>query len=73
MDGWGNVKKGSKHGGVSERTFRPWLKNGLRHVRLPTGTILIKYSWIDDFLEQYEVTENRVDQVVAEVMEDLAK
>ena len=71
--GWGKVKQGSRHAGVSERTFRPWFKVGLRHIRLPSGTILVKYSWIDDFLQQYEVTENRVDQVVTEVLENLAK
>ncbi len=72
MEGYGKVKDGRKYAGVSERTFRPWLKVGLRHIRLPSGTILIKYSWIDEFLESFEVNENQVEKIVDDVMEGLS-
>ncbi len=53
------------------RTFRSWLKSGLRHSRLKTGTILIKTTWIDEYLEQFEATENIakaiVDAALAEI------
>lgn len=69
--GWGKVKAGAQHAGLSERTFRPLLKKGLRHVRLPSGTILIKFSWIDEYLGKFEVVENDVDQVVEDVLKDI--
>lgn len=52
--GWFRIKAGAKYAGVSERTLRSWLKTGLRHSRLPTGTILVKREWLDEFLEHYE-------------------
>jgi len=68
---WLKIKPGAQHGGVSPRTFEAWLKSGLRYIVLPSGLRLTKASWIDDFLQQYEATENRIDQVVADVLKDL--
>jgi len=66
MDGWVKVKVAAKYAGVSERTFRDWLKCGLRHSRLNTGTILIRYAWIDEYLHDFEEKENQVDGIVDE-------
>ena len=63
MDGWTNAKHGSKYAGVSEGTFRGWLKQGLEYSKLPTGSILIRYQAIDAFLEQYAV----VDRIMNEI------
>ena len=71
VDGWGRIKDGARYGGVKERTFRDWLKAGLKHSRLPHGAILIRYSWIDEFLEKYEVNENRVDEIVDQTMKEM--
>ena len=71
LRGYAKVKKASQYAGVSERTFREWLKEGLRHIRLPSGTILIPYSAIDEYLARFEVRENQVDAIVAEVMQGL--
>ena len=71
MDGWGKVKAGAKHAGVSERTFRPWLKKGLKHSRLPSGTILIRFTDLDAYLESFAVNDHQVDQIVNEIMEDI--
>ena len=60
--GWAKVKVAARYAGVSERTFRQWLKDGLKHSRLRSGTILVKYEWIDEHLENYAVT-NTLDQV----------
>ena len=70
MQGWAKVKVGAKYAGMSERTFREWLKKGLPHSILPSGTILIKYSAIDDFLESYTVQDNEIDTLVEDVMRD---
>jgi len=71
MDGWGRIKEGAKHSGVKERTFRGWLKAGLKYSRLPSGTILIRYSWIDEFLEKYQVNENQVDRIVDQAVKEI--
>lgn len=70
-EGWTKPKGGAAYGGTSERTLRgDWLKNGLRHVRLPSGRILIKFSWIDEFLGKYEV---KPDDTVGELVDDIMK
>lgn len=68
MEGWLKIKQASKYAGVSERTFRDWLKQGLRYSQLNTGTILVKAQWIDEFLEGFEVKENEVDTIVNEIL-----
>jgi predicted site-specific integrase-resolvase len=68
MKGWTKIKGGAKYAGMSERTLREWLKKGLPHSILPSGTILIKYSAIDDYLESYSVQDNEVDNVVNDVI-----
>jgi len=67
--GYGKVKEAARYAGVSPRTLRKFLKQGLRHVRLPTGTILIRYGWIDEFLGRFEVEDGQdhVDKLVEEV------
>ena len=70
MIGWCKVKNAAKYADVSERKIREWLKDGLKHSRLPTGTIRIRYSDIDEYLEQFQVKDNVVDTVVDEIMND---
>ena len=73
MIGWLKVADAAKYSGVSIRTFRDWLKDDLKHSKLPSGTILIKPASIDAYLEQFTVSEATdisrvVDDLVAEVM-----
>ena len=51
--GWAKVKKAAKYADVSERTFRDWLKDGLRHSRV-RGTILISYAALDEYLMGFD-------------------
>ncbi|MBN1903691.1 MAG: helix-turn-helix domain-containing protein [Deltaproteobacteria bacterium] len=67
MKGWANVKKASEYVDVSEKTMRNWLKEGLKHSQLPSGTIRIRYTDIDEFLNQYTVNEDMVNSVVNKV------
>jgi hypothetical protein len=71
MKGWCKRRQGAKYGGVGERTFSKWLRQGLKYSRLPTGTILVSYEAIDEFLRSYEVDDNRVSTIVEEVMEKI--
>jgi excisionase family DNA binding protein len=69
--GYAKAKQAAKYAGVSERTFRDWLKDGLPHFRLSTGTILIAYKDIDSWLESFRVDGSRVDEIVDQVLTDL--
>lgn len=68
MDGWCKIRKAADYAGVSDRTLEDWIRQGLKVSRLPTGTRLIKYQWIDDFLERYAQSNNHVDKMVEEIM-----
>jgi len=72
MKGWVKAKQAAKYAGVSERTVRKWLKAGLKFSQLPSGTVLIRYEWVDDFLASYESEENVLHDLVNEVCNDLA-
>jgi excisionase family DNA binding protein len=67
--GWAKVKDAAKYAGVSVRTVRDWLKDGLRHSRV-RGTILISYTALDEYLRGFEVRDNQVDEIADEVMEE---
>ncbi len=70
-DGWAKIANAAKYSGVSERTFRKWLKLGLQHSRLESGTILVKFSEIDIFLNQFSVkdsVDDTIDRIVDEVI-----
>jgi excisionase family DNA binding protein len=71
VEGWGKIKQAAQYAGVSERTFRPWLQQGLRHVRLKSGTILIKFEWIDQFLEGFESTDDEAQRIADELERSL--
>ena len=71
MSGWSKIKSAAKYAGISERTMRDWLKDGLKHSRLPSGTVLIKYAWVDEYLEGFEAKEDQVDKIVNETMRGL--
>jgi hypothetical protein len=48
--------------------MRDWLKQGLCHPRLPTGTILVKYADIDEYLSRFIVEEHQVESIVDGVL-----
>jgi len=68
MKGWGKVKAAASYSGVSERTVEDWLKQGLKCSRLPSGLRLIKFQWVDEFLESFSGSEKKVEQIVDEVL-----
>lgn len=71
MNGWVKIKPAAEYAGIKERTMRGWLKDGLKHSCLPSGTILIKYECIDAYLEAFAVKEDQVDAIVNETLKDL--
>ena len=71
MNGWCKIRAAAAYAGVSVRTIEAWIKQGLKVSRLPTGTRLIKYQWIDEFLEGFAETDNTVNRMVDTIMKDL--
>jgi len=69
--GYTKARQAAKYAGVSERTFRDYLKAGLPHFRLSTGTILIAYRDIDEWFKQFRVDDSRIDSIVNELAEGL--
>lgn len=71
-DQWRKIPDAAKRCGISTRTLREYLKMGLPHVRMPTGTILIKDEAADDFFKQFEIViGSEVNQIVDEVLEGI--
>jgi hypothetical protein len=68
--GWCKPSQGAKYAGVSLKIFRGWLGAGLHHVRLENNRILVKYRWIDKYLEQFEVR-NEAKQLADELVNEL--
>lgn len=69
MKGYAKVKEAARYAGVSARTLRGWLKDGLRYISLRSGRILISYEAIDEYLARFEVTGNEIDAIVNEMAE----
>ena len=69
--GWLKISKAAEYSGVSPRTIREWLKDGLRHSRPRGGAILISTKAIDEYLGRYEINETRVEQLVNETLSEL--
>ena len=68
MTGWGKVKAAARYAGVSERTFRDWLKCGLSHSQLPSGLLIIRYDEIDAFLKGHSVDNSELSRIVNDVV-----
>ena len=70
MDGWCKPKNAAAYAGVTLKTFRSWLKDGLKHSRLKSGHILVRVSAIDEYLSRFEISESRLDREVNRLLED---
>ena len=49
---WAKIRKASEHFGISPRTLRKLLDEGLPHSRLPSGTLLIELEAGDEWLRE---------------------
>ena len=67
--GYCKVKLGAVYAGVSERTFRDWLKQGLAYHKLPSGTILVAYGDIDKYLTQFRKDGTRASEIADQILE----
>ncbi len=70
MQSWLSIKSASGYCDTSVRTIRKWMTDGLRHSRV-RGKILIKAEHLDEFLESFAVSEDFVDRVVEDVVQEI--
>lgn len=68
--GYAQVGKAAAYSGVCKRTFEDWLKAGLPHIKLPSGTRLIAYRDIDGWLEQFRKGGSEIKQMADSLLED---
>ncbi|MBW2610349.1 MAG: helix-turn-helix domain-containing protein [Deltaproteobacteria bacterium] len=71
MDGWGRIKQIAEYMSLSERAVRALLKQGLPHSRLNRKCILIKYSDVDEFISGFKSEENKVDNIVNKICNEM--
>ena len=75
MEGWMKISAAAEYIGLSSRSVRSLLKQGLKFSRLPSGTILIRPRNIDEYIAQFEVDNNKtanmieaeVDRIIREI------
>lgn len=70
-EGWAKIPQAARFAGVSPRTIRSWLKAGLNHSRLHSGTVLISLTDLDGFLRGFSVKDDRLEGIVQEALLDL--
>lgn len=68
---WLKINVAARYAGVSPRTLRGWLRQGLKCSRLPTGLVLIPVVELDNYLRGFEVSSDKsvkkiVDKVISE-------
>ena len=73
MQGWLRPKAAAVYCNVGERTLRTWLGEGELRFSKIKGTVLIKVSWLDSFLQNHEVKkdQDQVTSLVEEITKDL--
>ncbi len=69
--GWLKPSQAAKYAAVSVKVFRRWLADGLRHSRLPNDRILVSVAAIDEYLQGFEVKDDKAKQMADELTEGL--
>jgi excisionase family DNA binding protein len=71
MDGYGRKKAIGEYLNAKPRKVSELIQQGLPYYKIPGGSILIKYSDVDEFLNKFKHTEHEVDATVKEIMKGL--
>ncbi len=66
--GYLTVEAAAEYASVSVRTFRNWIKDGLKHVRVSRKMIRTKPDWIEEYLDQFQEEHHEIEDVINEVM-----
>ena len=71
MEGFITIEQAAQHVGVTPRTLRKWLKEGLKHVRVSSRLIRTKMAWVEDFMGSRLHSRNHIEELVNSVLGDL--
>jgi hypothetical protein len=69
--GWAKVNKTATHIGMSPRSVRKLLRQGLPYSRLPSGAILISLDQVDEYIKKFQVVNDELDSVVNDVIKSI--
>lgn len=69
--GYITSQEAAAYASVSIRTFRKWLHDGLKHVRVSRKTIRTRYEWVDEYLADFQDDTRKLEIIVDEVIADL--
>ena len=69
--GWAKVNKTATHIGMSPRSVRKLLRQGLPYSRLPSGVILISLDQADEYIKKFQVVNDELDSVVNDVIKSI--
>lgn len=68
---YGRVRDASIYSGAGERTVRDWLADGLPHIRVRGGNILIKFDELDAWLSQWRTSGDRTCAIIDSLFEEV--
>ena len=70
---WLCRRDAAAYGGVGLRTLDSWIRDGLVHAKLPTGTIRIHPDAVDAYLQRFQIggTPAAVRQAADKILEGL--
>lgn len=72
MEAFITLEQAAQHVGVTPRTLRKWLKEGLKHVRVSSRLIRTKMEWVEDYMAAHLHSRNHIEELVNSVLGDLA-
>ena len=71
MSGWVKISGGAEYAGVSVKTFRAWIKDGLPISKPRRGPSIVNLEDIDAYLKRYTKSKQQVDELVDTIMKGL--
>lgn len=71
---WAKIQVAAEFAGVGVRTFKGMLRDGLRHIRLPSGRVLVEIpDAVDEYYRKFETEDRQVDRIVEDVLREVAR
>ena len=72
--GWGKVPTIANYMDMSSRSLRYLINSGeIPYSRLSSGTILIRFDSVDEYLAKKEIKESQMDHVISEIFKNIKK
>ena len=71
QQGWEKIVTIAKYVDKKPRTISGWLKMGLPYSKVPGGSVLIKFSDVDEFLNKYKHNTNEIEAMVKDLMQGI--